>query len=242
MPLALLPLLQQVAHHVSRQQTLLSHLHEGWAYVMLGGTSIITEEAAPIIGGLAAHDGHLAAATVAMACGLGSWLAGIGLYFVGRWRGTWVRQRWPRAGRFIRRALALVRRRPWRAAIAVRYAFGLRIALPIACGAARLPLWLYLIGSGIGAFTWAALFTALGWGFGETALHVLGHVRQYEDEFALGIIVLGLIGFVILHRRNRVSREVEQVVDTMVAGKDAAKAVEPEARSGAEPEARSGTD
>ena len=35
--------------------TLLSHLAEAWAYISLGASGIITEEAAPIVGGFAAQ-------------------------------------------------------------------------------------------------------------------------------------------------------------------------------------------
>ena len=114
--------------------TLLSHLAEVWAYVTLAASGIITEEAAPIVGGFAAHEGHLGITRVILACALGTWSAGVGLYALGRWRGKWVRKRFKRAGRYVTRLIVFVRRRPWRSAFAVRFAFGARIVLPIACG------------------------------------------------------------------------------------------------------------
>lgn len=209
-----------VAAVVATEHTWLSHLAQAWVYVTLGATSIVTEEAAPIIGGLAAHEGELGGVRVALACFIGSWSADIGLYFLGRWRGAWVQRRWPRVRRYVRRALTLVRRRPWRASLAVRFAYGLRLTLPIACGAAHISFLVYAIGSAISAAVWAALFTALGWGFGETALRVIGHVRRYEDAIAVGVLLLVTIVFIVLHRRNRVSEEVKHVVDHVVTGED----------------------
>ena len=42
-----------------RNQMPLSFSHRLWAYLTLGATGIITEEATPLIGGLAAHDRRL---------------------------------------------------------------------------------------------------------------------------------------------------------------------------------------
>jgi membrane protein DedA with SNARE-associated domain len=178
-----------------------------WAYITLGALSFITEELAPLTGGVAAHQGHLLLVWVAWSCGLGSWLADIGLYYLGRWRGTWVRNRWPRVGRAFTRTLLAVRRAPWRSSLAVRYAYGLRLTLPIACGAAHVPVAEYLAGSAISAFTWASLFTVVGWAFGRSGELVLRHVRRYED--VVGLAMAGLLGVLVLLYVRRTSTETE---------------------------------
>lgn len=183
--------------------TLLSHLAEAWAYVTLGASGIITEEAAPIVGGFAAHEGHLGFIRVVLACAIGSWGAGVGLYVLGRWRSKWVRTRFRKIGRYVTRLLVFVRRSPWRSAFAVRFAFGARIVLPIACGAARLRLPIFLIGSAIASVVWAVLFATLGWIFGETALLVLGHIRRYEDEIAMLMVIGVALVFVVIIRRRQ---------------------------------------
>lgn len=183
--------------------TLLSHLAEAWAYVTLGASGIITEEAAPIVGGFAAHEGHLGFIRVVLACATGTWGAGVGLYALGRWRSKWVRTRFRKIGRYVTRLLVFVRRSPWRSTFAVRFAFGARIVLPIACGAARLRLPVFLIGSAIASVVWAVLFATLGWIFGETALLVLGHIRRYEDEIAMLMVIGVALVFVVLIRRRQ---------------------------------------
>ena len=189
--------------------TLLSHLAEAWAYVTLGASGIITEEAAPIVGGFAAHEGHLGFFRVVLACSLGTWGAGVGLYAVGRWRSKWVRKRFRRVGRYVTRLLVFVRRSPWRSAFAVRFAFGARIVLPIACGAARLRLPIFLVGSAIAAVIWATAFTIIGWLFGDAALLVLGHIRRYEDVIA-GLLVAGVVlVFVMIIRKKQTTRLIE---------------------------------
>lgn len=177
-------------------------LHRLWAYLALGVSSVLTEEAAPLIGGLAAHDRKLSVVSVGTWIAAGSWSGDIVLYYLGRWRSKWVRRRWPKLREWILRTFKLVRRHPWRASLAVRFAYGLRFTLPIACGAARVPLTLYLVASAISALVWSFLFTAAGWWFGRAMLGILGHVKRYEQPlFALIIVVLAIV-FWVMHKRH----------------------------------------
>jgi membrane protein DedA with SNARE-associated domain len=189
-------------------------LHSLWAYITLGLTGIITEEATPLIGGLAAHDGRLHLSLVGLWISGGTWGADLGLYYLGRWRGDWARQKWPRLRTFLVRALRIVRRHPWRSSVGVRWAYGLRLTLPIACGAARLPLPIYLIGSAISCVTWSFGFTLLGWAFGRTTLVLLGHVRRYENVLVVAIIVGLGIAFYVMRKRH----VEDEVVEVLAAG------------------------
>ncbi len=204
---SILALLQAATSHLGATEA----LHRLWAYLTLGATGIITEEATPLIGGLAAHDHHLRVAAVGLWVAGGTWTADLGLYYVGRWRGRWVRKRWPALRSFMVRALRIVRRHPWRSSLAVRWAWGLRLTLPIACGAARLPVLIYVAGSAISCLTWSFFFTLLGWGFGRTALFVLGHVRRYENYLVAAIVVVLAAVFWVM-RKEHVEDEVVEVL------------------------------
>src|SRR4051812_34154607 len=171
-------------------------------YTSLGATAIITEEATALFGGLLAHDGHIRLLTAGFSVSLGSWIADIVLYYLGRWRGSWVRQRFPGTRRVLLGALRVVRRHPWRSSIAVRWAYGLRLTLPIACGVARIPVVVYFIGAAISAVTWGYFFTLLGWGFGETTLLVLGHVKRYEKYLVVVILLASLVGLLVMRKRH----------------------------------------
>lgn len=186
-------------------RTLLSILEQTWAYVTLGLSGIVTEEVAPLVGGLAAHDGHLGFTRVVLACAGGTWLASTALYFIGEWRATWVQKRWLGAGGKMSRALEAIRIRPWRASFFVRFAFGARVVLPMVCGTVRMPLGIYLAGSAIGSLVWSALFVSIGWAFGESAKTALGQVRRYEDVLAAVIVVVVATFFIVaaVARRRR---------------------------------------
>jgi len=173
---------------------------------------IVWEEASPLIGGIAAHDRNLHLSRVIVAVALGTWIATFLLYLLGRWRGTWLRKRWPRFRGLILRSVIVVRRHPWRSSFAVRFAWGLRLPLPIACGVSRVPVLVFSIGSAISCLVWSSVFTMLGWGLGETAQELLGHVRRYEPLIGLGLVILMIIGFAIT-RREHVADATAKVLD-----------------------------
>lgn len=167
----------------------------------LGVTSIVFEEANPILGGIAVRHGRAGLFGVVVAVAIGTWIASIALYFVGRWRIDWVRARWPDKRRLLTGALTIVRRHPWRSSLAIRFAYGLRLPLPIACGAARLPFSLYLIASGISCWLWSVAFGYLGYAAGGAALRLLDFTHRLDVRLALLAAILSLVLLFILRRR-----------------------------------------
>ena len=191
-----------VAHLVALLPPLAGEqLASAWRYVALGGSSIVTEELAPVLGGIAAHEQQLGLVRVIVACAVGSWAGMLGFYVLGRWRGGWAAARWPRFGAHMGRVLDVVRRRPWRSSIATRFAIGARWVLPAACGAAHVPLWLYLAGSAVSSLLWAPPFALLGWAFGETAVLFVDRFKDYGAALTLALVVA--VAALVLVRRRR---------------------------------------
>jgi membrane protein DedA with SNARE-associated domain len=207
----ILALLLQAAETASQYADYLSPIQRLWKYVALGLTSIILEEANPIFGGIAARNGRLGLTGVITAVAVGTWIASIALYFIGRWRIEWVRRRWPKKQNLLDSALALVQRNPWSASLAVRFAYGLRIPVPIACGAAPVSLPVYVVASGISCWVWSGLFVFLGWKAGGAALAMLGFTTRLEVR--LGFLLIVLIAALFLMRRRR--RIAERTVDVL---------------------------
>ena len=177
-----------------------------WKYSALGATSIVFEEANPIFGGIAARHGRAGMLGVVIAVTLGVWAASIVLYYVGRWRIDWVRARWPHKHRLLDSALAIVHRHPWRASLAVRFAWGLRLPLPIACGAARLPIGLYAIASGISSLVWAFVFAYVGLAFGGAAIAALRFAHSLEVRLGFLALLLCIALFFVTRRRIMAER------------------------------------
>lgn len=191
----------------------MSFVERLWKYSALGATSIVGEEANPILGGIAVRHGGAGLLGVIVAVMLGTWAASVLLYFIGRWRIDWVRRRWPDKRRLLTGALAIVRRHPWRASLAVRFAYGLRLPLPIACGAARLPFSLYLVASGISSLLWAVTFSLLGLALGRTALRALMFTQRLDVRLALVAIVLTIVLGLVVRRRQLNARPIELSLD-----------------------------
>jgi membrane protein DedA with SNARE-associated domain len=183
-----------------------------WAYITLGAMGSFWGEASPLLGGLAAFDGHMRLTIVINAIAIGTWLGQLGFYWVGRSQGRRIRKRWPRARPVIIRSIAIVRRHPWRASLGSRFAYGLRIALPIACGVAHLKFSVYAIGTAISCVVWSVLFTVLGWWLGRTTETFIGHMRQMEALLG-GIVVLLVIAAFIVLRRRHVAERTARVLD-----------------------------
>ena len=183
-----------------------------WAYISLGAMGIVWEEASPLLGGLAAHDRNLRLTNVVLFVALGTWLASMLLYVLGRSQGRWLRKRFVRFRKAILRSVALVRRHPWRASLLVRFAYGLRLPLPLACGVGRVPLLVYSIGSAISCVVWSLTFTLLGWVLGRTTETLIGHVRRWEPFIGAAVILAMIVGFVLVRRRH-VAEKTAHVLD-----------------------------
>jgi membrane protein DedA with SNARE-associated domain len=188
-----------------------SLLERLWKYAALGLTSIVFEETNPILGGIAVRHGRASLIGVVVAVAIGTWLASIALYFVGRWRIDWVRQRFPDRRRLLTGALTVVRRHPWRSSLAIRFAYGLRLPLPIACGAARLPFSLYLIASGVSCWLWALAFGYLGYAAGGAALRLLDFAQRADVRLGLLAAILAVV-LVVMMRRRRIAERTARLL------------------------------
>jgi len=166
-------------------------------YVLLGVSAIVTEELAPLFGGMAAAEGELKATTVIWALTLGGWVATTLLYALGRWRWEPIRRRFPRVRATATLALRVVRRNPVTASFLVRFAFGLRIVLPLACGGARVPWYVYLPVSFAGSAAWSAAYTAIGFVAGEAAVQLIGRLGRVGE--VIGALLL--VGLAVAFRR-----------------------------------------
>jgi membrane protein DedA with SNARE-associated domain len=102
-----------------------------------------------------------------------------------------------------RRALAFIRRHPRGAPLAVRFAYGLRFALPVTCGAAGIPLGSYALWVGLSAVVWATVFGIVGWGAGEVAVQLFHDARHHEAPMIAIVLLLWLTVFLVTHLRGR---------------------------------------
>jgi Uncharacterized membrane-associated protein len=192
-------------------------LEKLWKYTALGASSIVFEETNPIFGGIAVRHGRAGMIGVVVAVAVGAWVASIVLYYVGRWRIEWVRKRWPEKHRLLDTALAIVERHPWRSSPRCDSAYGLRLPLPIACGAARVPIGLYVAGSGISSWLWSLGFTYVGFIFGGAAVMVLRFTDRIEVKLGLAAAILFALLVFLVRRRYLAERTARILAGDEVA-------------------------
>jgi len=178
-----------------------------WTYAAMGLSAMIFEELTPIFGGIASHEGELQLVKVIVGITLGGWVCTSLLYLAGRAKWATIRRRFPRfrAGGTV--ALRVVARNPLLASVIVRFAFGLRVVLPIACGAARVPAPTFLLASLVGSALWSTLFTLIGYGAGEAAMQTVGHLGRVGEVVGAVLITAAVFAFVWWNRRRRARKE-----------------------------------
>ena len=103
----------------------------------------------------------------------------------------------------IARARALVHRNDARVMLLMRFAYGIRLPLPILCGAVGIAPARFLRYNVATALAWALLFTWIGYVYGAAAGAALGQVAHYETWFLMGSIALGLAVHALSPRAGR---------------------------------------
>ena len=151
-------------------------------------------EAAVVVGGALAARGYWPWWAVWLIAALPA-TVGHQIYFaLGRRYGEPLLGRLPARWRpAIERARTLVRTHDSRIMLLMRFAYGIRLPLPILCGVARIEparFLLYNVGTALG---WALLFTWIGYGYGAAANAVLGRVARGGTWILAGAVVLGLL-------------------------------------------------
>jgi membrane protein DedA with SNARE-associated domain len=178
-------------------------------YAVMGALTLFASELAPIFGGVATQEGQLVLRRVITAITVGGWIGTTLLYTAGRLKWEWIRTRFKSARSTGTVALRIVRRNPARASLLVRFVFGGRFLLPMACGAAKVPLTVYLPMSLLGSLAWTLTYVLVGVLAGEAAEQLIGHLKRAEWVVtALG--ATALVFAVVWWWRRRVQRQARK--------------------------------
>jgi membrane protein DedA with SNARE-associated domain len=169
-----------------------------WA-VLFG--AFIEGETVFIAAGYAISQGYLAPGSAFLFAMIGGSLSDCTYFFLGRRYGARLMRRFSLLRRLRARATLLLRRWGRAAAFAVRFATGMRLALPIMIGSARFPIPLFVGFNLLGSAAFAALYLTLGFFFGEALGHVLERMRGREGWILLGIALLGVVVWTLRERR-----------------------------------------
>jgi len=109
----------------------------------------------------------------------------------------------PRWGPGLVRAQDLVHRHQTAVLILMRFAYGIRLPLPILCGAAGVStarFTRYNVGT---ALVWSFLFTVLGYGFGAAATAVFHRWSRAGSIVVLASLAAGVLTHFVVRRAGR---------------------------------------
>lgn len=173
----------------------------GYLAVFVG--ALLEGESMLLIGAYAAHRGYLSLPMVIGVAFVGATLGDQFFFFIGRRFGRAIVARSPDFRRRTERVERLLLRYPGSIVIAIRFAYGLRIAGPIAIGMSELPARRFLMFNALGALIWAPLVAGLGYLFGHALEGLLGDLRQYELAGLVVLAVLFVVGGIASHVMGR---------------------------------------
>lgn len=181
-----------------------------YGYLAVFAGTLLEGETVLLLAGFAAHERLLRLPLVIVAAGLGGFLGDQLWFYLGRWHGQQLVDRFPRLRDPVSRATQLLDRYDTPVILAVRFLYGLRIAGPIAIGLSRVSPLRYFIFNAIGAAIWGTLFAALGYVFGHGATLILKDVERYELRFAVVVTLVIAVVAVLRWLQRRAHRETSE--------------------------------
>jgi len=173
----------------------------GYLAVFLG--SFLEGETILAMAGLAAFRGYLDLYKVITLAMLAGFLGDQFYFFLGRFKGKQVLERFPKMQRRAHRFDTMMAR--WHAPliVGIRFMYGFRIVGPILLGMGRVPAWKFMLYNFIGAAIWAPLIAGIGYFFGGAVKAALGHLKRYELWVFLLVLLIGVVFAVHHHYRQR---------------------------------------
>jgi membrane protein DedA with SNARE-associated domain len=183
-------------------------LVEQHGYLALVVGSAIEGETFVVLGGFAAHRGYLSLPIVIVVAGVLNFGWDQFYFWLGRRHGRWMLERFPSLRGKTARVLALLDRYHVPLIIGVRFLYGLRIAGPIAIGMGQVRWARFCMLNFFGAMLWAAIFSVLGFLFGQALELVFEDLRRHERWIFAAIAVGGLVTWLIWRRRGTSSSPV----------------------------------
>jgi membrane protein DedA with SNARE-associated domain len=167
---------------------------------------LLEGETVLLLAGYAAHRGYLDFPDVVCVAVLGAVLGDQGWFLLGRRQGNRLITHRPWLDGKVHRALRLIERHSTRILLAMRFVWGLRIALPLAVGMSRVPWRNFLLLNLLSALLWAPLVAGAGYLFGALlARHITG-LHRVEHWGMLAVVMLALIIHLVARRQRKRTR------------------------------------
>jgi membrane protein DedA with SNARE-associated domain len=180
----------------------LPSLIETYGYLAVFVGAFLEGETILALAGVAASREYLDFYTVIVIALIAGFAGDQVYFFLGRFKGAQILERFPNACERARRFDLLLSR--WHAPliVALRFMYGFRIVGPIMLGMGRVPAWKFMLFNFIGACLWAPLIASIGFFFGSLLESILHDMKRYELWVFAALAVLGVTAAFVHHRRQ----------------------------------------
>ena len=168
-----------------------------WA-VLIG--SCFEGEMVNTLAGIGARAGYLPWPWVILLGWSGTFLATQAWFLAGKYAGEAVLKRRPQYQPKVDKATTLLHRRGIWVFVFYRFLYGLRTITPFAIGMTGVSTIKFMVIDGLCWLLWLGALATLGYAIGETALHYIEIISQYQKWLLLAFL-LG-VGVILLRRRK----------------------------------------
>jgi len=172
---------------------------ETYGYLAILVGTLFEGETILLLGGFAAHHGHLRLPMVMVVAFAGSLLGDQTMFWIGHRYGKQLLAKWPRLERRIDRVRPFLDRFGSALALLFRFLYGLRNITPVAMAMAGFSFRRFALLNAIGAAVWAVGVAMMGYLLGQAVTMMLPRAHHYEAA-ALIAIICGACAFWFVRR------------------------------------------
>jgi membrane protein DedA with SNARE-associated domain len=173
-----------------------------FGYALILATATFEGDTALVTGAFLAHRGYFDIRLVALCACLGTILGNQGYYWIGHHTGA--SPHVPARSLLDRASRLLAGRGIW-IVVFSRFAYGLRIAIPVACGVTRQAPVRFSIADAIGAVIWTVVVASFGAAIARVFAWLLADLKRYEWPIAFAGMAIG-IAYLLWRRPDKPAR------------------------------------
>jgi len=172
-----------------------------YGYLAVAAGCLLEGETVLALAGFAAHRGYLGLPEVLVVGAFAAFAGDEFFFWLGRRHAAAALRRIPSLQRQAGRVHWLIEKHPIKLIIGMRFAYGLRVAVPIIVGSSAIAAGRFALLNAAGAILWAAIIAGLGWSSGQVIETLLGDIRHLEGWLALTLVIT-VPGLALWHRRR----------------------------------------
>lgn len=170
----------------------LSELLQQYGYIVVFVAGLFEGETILMLGAFAVHQGYLSLGPL-IACGAAAAFLTDQFYFhLGRRKGADLLASRPKLKTHIERVNGFVDRHPVATIFLMRFAWGLRIALPATLGMGPMRAPVFAVLDAVAAVLWAAVISVFGLKLTAWLHASIGHLKSHEHQLILSALAITL--------------------------------------------------